>query len=81
MESFPVNPVDILIILILLVSGGLAFARGFVRESLGLGAWIGAWIGSWIGTWIGAWVGAPASSQIGFRRLWPAPRRGLHILG
>lgn len=42
MESFPVNPADILIVLILLVSGGLAFARGFVRESLGLGAWIGA---------------------------------------
>ena len=42
MENFPVNPVDILIVLVLLVSGGLAFARGFVRESLGLGAWIGA---------------------------------------
>ena len=42
MEGFPVNPVDILTVLILLVSGGLAFVRGFVRESLGLGAWIGA---------------------------------------
>ena len=42
MESFPVNPIDILIVVVLLVSGGLAFARGFVRESLGLGAWIGA---------------------------------------
>ena len=42
MDDFPVNPVDVIVVVILLVSGGLAFARGFVRESLGIGAWIGA---------------------------------------
>lgn len=42
MEDFPVNAADALIVVILLVSGALAFVRGFVRESLGMAAWVGA---------------------------------------
>ena len=42
MEDFPVNPIDVLVALALLVSAGLAFARGAVREILCVGAWIGA---------------------------------------
>ncbi|MGD9538882.1 MAG: CvpA family protein [Alphaproteobacteria bacterium] len=42
MDSFPVNPIDILVAIILLLSAILAFSRGAVREVLGVGAWIGA---------------------------------------
>lgn len=42
MHGFPVTPADILIAVILLLSAALAFVRGFVRESLGLAAWVGA---------------------------------------
>ncbi len=42
MEGFPVNPVDILVALVMLVSALLAFSRGAVREILGVSAWIGA---------------------------------------
>ncbi len=42
MDSFPVNPVDILVAVVLLLSAVLAFSRGVVREVLGVGAWIGA---------------------------------------
>lgn len=34
--------VDAVILCVLLISGVLAFARGFVREVLGIGAWLGA---------------------------------------
>ncbi|MBB4316152.1 CvpA family protein [Roseospira marina] len=42
MENWPVNPVDIAVLFVLVVSAALAFFRGFVHEVLGIGAWIGA---------------------------------------
>lgn len=42
MENWPVNPVDIVVLVVLFLSGALAFFRGFVHEVLGIGAWIGA---------------------------------------
>ncbi len=42
MDSFPVNPIDILVAAVLLLSAILAFSRGAVREILGVGAWVGA---------------------------------------
>ncbi len=42
MEGLPVSPVDIGIAAIVLISGLLAFARGFVRETLAIGGWVGA---------------------------------------
>lgn len=41
-ENWPVNPGDVAVIVILLVSALLAFARGFVREVLSIAGWIGA---------------------------------------
>jgi len=37
-----INPLDIVVIVILLISGVLAFMRGFVHEVLSIGAWVGA---------------------------------------
>ncbi|MBB4267689.1 CvpA family protein [Roseospira visakhapatnamensis] len=42
MDSWPINPVDMGVLLILLISAILAFFRGFVHEVMGIGAWIGA---------------------------------------
>lgn len=42
MEGLPVNVTDLAIVAILAISGVLAFARGFIREVLSVGAWIGA---------------------------------------
>jgi membrane protein required for colicin V production len=42
MESTSINPTDIAVIVILLLSALLAFARGLVREVLSVGAWVGA---------------------------------------
>jgi len=42
MEDFPFTAADIGVVAIVLVSGLLAFARGFVKEMLSVGAWIGA---------------------------------------
>lgn len=42
LDNWPVNPVDILVLVILVISAALAFFRGFVHEALGVGAWIGA---------------------------------------
>ncbi len=36
------NITDIIVILVLLISAAIAFARGFVREVLSIGAWVGA---------------------------------------
>lgn len=42
----PNTAVDIIVIIIILLSAGLAFIRGFVRESLSLGTWsIAAYLG------------------------------------
>ena len=42
MEIFPLNPADIIVIIVLLISSLLAFSRGAVREILGVSAWVGA---------------------------------------
>lgn len=42
MDSTSINPTDIAVIVILLLSALLAFARGLVREVLSVGAWVGA---------------------------------------
>ena len=42
MENLPVNLIDILVVLIIVVSALLAFGRGAAREVLGIGAWVGA---------------------------------------
>lgn len=42
LSALPVNLVDIGVLLVLLVSAVLAYARGFVHEVLSVGGWIGA---------------------------------------
>ena len=44
MEDLPVNLIDILVALIIVISALLAFGRGAAREVLGIGAWVGAGI-------------------------------------
>jgi membrane protein required for colicin V production len=41
-SSWPINPGDAAILVILLISALLAFARGFVREVLSIVGWVGA---------------------------------------
>jgi len=42
MDNLPVNVTDIAIIAVVLLSGILAFARGFFREVLSIGSWVAA---------------------------------------
>ena len=42
MTDLPVNATDLVVLAILLLSGVLALARGFVKEVLGIAGWIGA---------------------------------------
>lgn len=42
MDSLPVNITDLVIIVVILVSGIFAFIRGFVHEVLAVGSWLGA---------------------------------------
>lgn len=42
LENWPITGGDILVLTVLLLSGLLAFARGFVREALSIAAWVGA---------------------------------------
>lgn len=42
LNNLPVNVIDIGVLLILLISAVLAYARGFVHEVLSVGGWIGA---------------------------------------
>lgn len=42
MSGLPINVTDLVILLVLLLSGLLAFLRGFVAEVLSVAAWIGA---------------------------------------
>ena len=42
MADLPVNLIDILVVLIVVLSALLAFGRGAAREVLGVGAWVGA---------------------------------------
>jgi membrane protein required for colicin V production len=41
-EDWPIGPGDLAVLIILLLSAIVAFVRGFVREFLGILAWIGA---------------------------------------
>lgn len=47
MDNWPINPFDTAVIVIILLSGGLAFLRGFTREVLSLLAWVGAAAATW----------------------------------
>ena len=42
MDALPVNVTDLAVIAVVVISGLLAFVRGFVHEVLAVGAWIGA---------------------------------------
>ncbi|MEX0921280.1 MAG: CvpA family protein [Rhodovibrionaceae bacterium] len=42
MDNLAINVTDIVVIVILLLSGALAFVRGLVHETLSIGAWVGA---------------------------------------
>ncbi|GAB6054212.1 CvpA family protein [Magnetospira thiophila] len=42
MENLPVNAIDIAVALVLLLSGMLAYSRGFVHEVLSIAGWLGA---------------------------------------
>ena len=42
MADWPINPMDLVVLIVLVLSAVLAFARGFVREVLSIGGWIGA---------------------------------------
>jgi len=41
MDSLPMNPVDMVVIAVILLSALLAFARGFVAEVVSIATWIG----------------------------------------
>jgi membrane protein required for colicin V production len=68
--------VDIVVIAIIAISALLAFARGFVREALGIGAWVGAavfavWAAPYLQDRFRAWIPnpdlvAPAALAAGF---------------
>lgn len=49
MESLPINVLDLIVIIVLVLSGIAAFMRGFVREVLGIAAWIGAFFAALYG--------------------------------
>jgi len=42
MDSLPINPADLIVLAIIVISGLLAFARGLVREVLSIVGWVGA---------------------------------------
>jgi membrane protein required for colicin V production len=42
MDNLPVNFLDALVLLILLISAGFAYMRGFVHEVLAMAGWVGA---------------------------------------
>jgi len=42
MHDFPINPADLTVALLIILSGIFAMARGFVREVLSLASWVGA---------------------------------------
>jgi membrane protein required for colicin V production len=49
LENWPINPGDVAVIAILLLSALLAFARGFVQEVLSIAGWVGAAAVTWFG--------------------------------
>ncbi|MDA0996944.1 MAG: CvpA family protein [Proteobacteria bacterium] len=42
LDNLPVNPLDVAVLILLLISAVFAYARGFVHEVLSVGGWIGA---------------------------------------
>jgi membrane protein required for colicin V production len=42
MQDFPINPADLTVAVLILLSGIFAMARGFVREVLSLASWVAA---------------------------------------
>jgi membrane protein required for colicin V production len=42
MSDLPINPTDLVIVVVIVLSGLFAMARGFVREVLSLASWVGA---------------------------------------
>lgn len=42
MDSLPINLADLIVIIVLVVSGIFAFVRGFVHEVLAIGSWVAA---------------------------------------
>ena len=42
MDSLPINLADLIVIIVLVVSGIFALVRGFVHEVLGVASWVGA---------------------------------------
>ena len=42
MDQLPINITDLAIFIVILISGALAFVRGFVHELLAVAAWVGA---------------------------------------
>lgn len=42
MNDFPINPADLTVVIVVVLSGLFAMARGFVREVLSLASWVGA---------------------------------------
>ena len=42
MADLPINTIDLVVLVVMLISGLVAFSRGFIRELLSIGAWIGA---------------------------------------
>jgi membrane protein required for colicin V production len=42
MDGLPINPADLIVLAIIVISGLLAFARGLVREVLSIVGWVGA---------------------------------------
>jgi membrane protein required for colicin V production len=42
MRDLPVNPADLTVVILIVLSGLFAMARGFVREVLSLASWVGA---------------------------------------
>lgn len=49
MANWPDHLVDIGVLILILVSGGLAFFRGFVHEVLAVAGWVGAIFATWYG--------------------------------
>jgi membrane protein required for colicin V production len=42
MNELPINMTDLVVLAVVLISGFLAFFRGFIREALSIGAWVAA---------------------------------------
>ncbi|MBI3708148.1 MAG: CvpA family protein [Proteobacteria bacterium] len=69
MSSLPVNITDLVVVGVVLISGLIALARGFVREVLSLVGWVGAalftlWSFSHARPYARAWIESPLLADI-----------------